>query len=281
MYIKVRGADFSKVKIGTMALELSELTKKAIEVSGNNSMTGGQKRALDDFLVGIQGEIFNSIEYLILPFIASSVNKAFVNYKNNTDYGGMDLYELHEGGIRIPSQSEIKTVKRIANTASLKTNNAFAITATKGKGSSTVFDFSFMSSSYPQMTITTQASGADKVNKNVSIMDSTDISAKLQMSYSEALPLDEIVTYGLLSKDGYLKAFTSDGKLKEAAFSGEMDFDSACYLNILPSVAHNGTIASSIATHTLYAIIIGKGIGETNMSKLMDSLKTLIQAFVE
>lgn len=281
MYIKVRGADFSKVKIGTMALELSELTKKAIEASGNNSMTGGQKRALDDFLMGIQGEIFNSIEYLILPFIASSVNKAFVNYKNNTDYGGMELYELYEGGIRISSQSETKTVKRITNTASLKTNNIFAITATKGKGSSTVFDFSFMTSSYPQMTITTQASGADKVNKNVSIMDSVDISAKLQMSYSEALPLDEIVTYGLLSKDGYLKAFTSEGKLKETTFSGEMDFDSTCYLNILPSVAHNGTIANGITTHTLYATIIGKGIDETNMSKLMDSLKTLIQAFVE
>ena len=112
-------------------------------------------------------------------------------------------------------------------------------------------------------------------------MDSSDISAKLEMDYSEALPLDEIVTYGLLSKDGYLKAFTSDGKLKEAAFSGEIDFDSTCYLNILPSIAYNGTIESSIATHTLYAIIIGKGIDETNMGELMDSLETLIHAFVE
>lgn len=281
MYIKVRGADFSNVKIGTMALELSELTKEAIEASGNNSMTDGQKRALDDFLMGIQGEIFNSIEYLILPFIASSVNKAFVNYKNNTDYGGMNLYELYEGGIRISSQSETKTVKRIANIASLKTNNMFAITATKGKGSSNVLDFSFMPSSYPQMTIINQGSGTNKVSKKASIMDSAGISATLKMDYSEALPLDEIVTYGLLSKDGYLKAFTLDGKLKEAAFSGEMDFDSTCYLNILPSVAYNGTIGSSIATHTLYAIIIGNGIDDTNMSKLMGSLETLIHAFVE
>lgn len=281
MYIKVRGADFSNVKIGTMALELSELTKEAIEASGNNSMTDSQKRALDDFLMGIQGEIFNSIEYLILPFIANSVNKAFVNYKNNTDYGGMDLYELYEGGIRISSQSETKTVKRIANTASLKTNNIFAITATKGKGSSIALDLSFMPSSYPQLTISTNGSGSDRVNKTASIMDSADISAKLQMDYSEALPLDEIVTYGLLSKDGYLKTFNSDGKLKETTFSGEMDFDSTCYLNILPSVAYNGTIKSGIATHTLYATIIGNGIDDTNMSKLMDSLKTLIQAFVE
>ena len=281
MYIKVRGADFSNVKIGTMALELSELTKEAIEASGNNSMTDSQKRALDDFLMGIQGEIFNSIEYLILPFIANSVNKAFVKYKNNTDYGGMELYELYEGGIRISSQSETKTVKRIANTASLKTNNIFAITATKGKGSSIALDLSFMPSSYPQLTISTNGSGSDRVNKTASIMDSADISAKLQMDYSEALPLDEIVTYGLLSKDGYLKTFNSDGKLKETTFSGEMDFDSTCYLNILPSVAYNGTIKSGIATHTLYATIIGNGIDDTNMSKLMDSLKTLIQAFVE
>lgn len=280
MYIKVKGADFSNVKIGTMALELSELTKGAIEASGNNSMTDSQKMALDDFLMGIQGEIFNSIKYLILPFIASSVNKAFVNYKNNTDYGGMDLYELYEGGIRIPSQSETKTVKRIANTASLKANNVFAITATKGKVSSRILDFSFMPYSYPQITISSQLSGVDKLNKIASIQDSADISATLQMNYSEALPLDEIAIYGLLSKNGYLKAFTSDGKLKEAAFSGEMDFDSTCYLNILPSVAYNGTIVSGITTQTLYAIIIGNGIDDTNMSKLMGSLETLIHAFV-
>lgn len=281
MYIKVRGADFSNVKIGTMALELSELTKEAIEASGNNSMTDSQKRALDDFLMGIQGEIFNSIEYLILPFIASSVNKAFVNYKNNTDYGGMDLYELNEGGIRIPSQSETKTVKRIANTASLKTNNVFAITATKGAGRLMVSDFSFMTSSYPQLIITTHSSGLDKVNKTGIIKDGEDFSATLQMNYSEALPLDEIVTYGVLSKDGYLKAFTSDGKLKEAAFSGEMELGTNCYLNILPSISYNGTIQKGITTHTLYATIIGNGIDDTNMSKLIDSLKTLIQAFVE
>lgn len=280
MYIKVRGADFSNVKIGTMALELSELTKEAIEASGNNSMTDSQKRALDDFLMGIQGEIFNSIEYLILPFIANSVNKAFVNYKNNTDYGGMDLYELYEGGIRISSQSETKTVKRIANTASLKANNVFAITATKGS-SSNVCDFSFMPSNYPQLIITTNGSGSDRVNKRASVKDSEDISATLQMNYSEALPLDEILTFGLLSKDGYLKTFNSDGKLKETTFSGEMEFAANCYLNILPSVAYNGTIESGIATHTLYATIIGNGIDDTNMSKLMDSLKTLIQAFVE
>lgn len=86
MIIVLKGADFSANNIGKVQVttELHPYTKAAIDASGNTSLTGEQKSALNGLFLamGVDGSntVMSKIRKLYLPIICGDVSKALVNY---------------------------------------------------------------------------------------------------------------------------------------------------------------------------------------------------------
>lgn len=286
MYIKIKGADFSNVSIDKIELELSDITKNIVEVSGNQNLTYEQKLAIDTFISNIEGEIYDSIKYMFLPFIATDINKAFVNYKTNEDYGGNSLYQKDGIGIKAVNSSdtsqEVKQVQVI--NSGLNLNNMFCVTTAKGKGSSNgasllCYDVAIQSRDYPQFLIASNGSGLDKIAKIFSVRESSEVTLQKQTSYSQAHLLEEIKTYGFQVKDSQANIIDASEILQTGNFIGNAIIDVNCYIKILPSLTYNGTLSSGGESQTLYSLIIGNGISEDNMKKLITEVDTLRSYF--
>lgn len=90
MIITLKGADFSADNIGQVEIErtLNAYTLAAIEASGNAGLTDSQKFALDDLFLamGVDGSnnVMSKMRKVYLPIIAGAVNKALVNYADNS-----------------------------------------------------------------------------------------------------------------------------------------------------------------------------------------------------
>lgn len=90
MIIVLKGADFSANNIGKVQVttDLHPYTKAAIDASGNTSLTGEQKSALNELFLamGVDGsnDAMSKMRRVYLPIIAGDVSKALVNY-NTTD----------------------------------------------------------------------------------------------------------------------------------------------------------------------------------------------------
>lgn len=112
--IIIKKADFSSVSIGHVDIprELSEDTLAWIALSGNTTMTNVQKYALDDFITTLKAStVYNKIDKMHLPLLASGKTHALVDYKNKKDdavQALLDAYTfrnhgiLSETGVNIP-----------------------------------------------------------------------------------------------------------------------------------------------------------------------------------
>lgn len=93
---------------------LNPFTIAAINASGNESMTKEQKIALDDFFgaigaFGSKSNIFGKLDMVYLPMLASTLNKALINYKDNSESNTIpdaEHYSLVNGGIHVISSGQ-------------------------------------------------------------------------------------------------------------------------------------------------------------------------------
>lgn len=103
--IIIKKADFSSVSIGHVDIprELSEDTLAWIALSGNTTMTNEQKYALDDFITTLKtSSVYNKIDKMHLPLLASDKTHALVDYKNKKDdaiQALLDVYTFRNHGI--------------------------------------------------------------------------------------------------------------------------------------------------------------------------------------
>ena len=86
MIIILNEADFSANNLGQVEVEtdIMDFTKNAILASGNASMTGEQKSALDNLFkaMGVDGsnDVMSKMVKVYIPMLANDVSKALVNY---------------------------------------------------------------------------------------------------------------------------------------------------------------------------------------------------------
>lgn len=86
MIIVLNEADFSANNLGQVEVEtdLMDFTKNAIIASGNDTMTGEQKSALDNLFkaMGVDGsnDVMSKMVKVYIPMLANDVSKALVNY---------------------------------------------------------------------------------------------------------------------------------------------------------------------------------------------------------
>lgn len=103
--IIIKKADFSSVSIGhvNIPIDLSEDTLAWIALSGNTTMTNEQKYALDDFITTLKAStVYNKIDKMHLPLLASDKTHALVDYKNKKDdaiQALLDVYTFRNHGI--------------------------------------------------------------------------------------------------------------------------------------------------------------------------------------
>lgn len=103
--IIIKKADFSSVSIGHVDIprELSEDALAWIALSGNSTMTNEQKYALDDFITTLKAStVYNKIDKMHLPLLASDKTHALVDYKNKKDdaiQALLDVYTFRNHGI--------------------------------------------------------------------------------------------------------------------------------------------------------------------------------------
>lgn len=103
--IIIKKADFSSVSIGHVDIprELSEDTLAWIALSGNSTMTNEQKYALDDFITTLKtSSVYNKIDKMHLPLLASDKTHSLVDYKNKKDdaiQALLDVYTFRNHGI--------------------------------------------------------------------------------------------------------------------------------------------------------------------------------------
>ena len=103
--IIIKKAHFSRVSIGhvDIPIELSEDTLAWIALSGNTTMTNEQKYALDDFITTLKtSSVYNKIDKMHLPLLASDKTHALVDYKNKKDdaiQALLDVYTFRNHGI--------------------------------------------------------------------------------------------------------------------------------------------------------------------------------------
>ena len=103
--IIIKKADFSGVSIGHVDIprKLSKDTLTWIALSGNTTMTDAQKYALDDFITTLKANsIYNKIDKMHLPLLASDKTHALVDYKNKKDdaiQALLDVYTFRNHGI--------------------------------------------------------------------------------------------------------------------------------------------------------------------------------------
>lgn len=105
--LSINSANFSSVSIGKVDIprELLEMTKAWIGASGNTNLTINQKNVLDEFVGNIvDGGIYNLLEKIYLPMLASDVSKSLVNYKVLSVDGSMSVFnndvELNTHGLQ-------------------------------------------------------------------------------------------------------------------------------------------------------------------------------------
>lgn len=104
MIIKLNGADFSANNIGVIQLQriVSEETK-ALLANYSREFSKDQQMAVQDFIIGLKDDnIWNNIDNLYVPALASGIEEAFYNIKT----GAIDFvpssvyYEMESFGIR-------------------------------------------------------------------------------------------------------------------------------------------------------------------------------------
>ena len=115
--IIIKKADFSSVSIGHVDIprELSEDTLAWIALSGNTTMTNEQKYALDDFITTLKtSSVYNKIDKMHLPLLASDKTHALVDYKNKKDdaiQALLDVYTFRNHGIL--SETDVANTPKI------------------------------------------------------------------------------------------------------------------------------------------------------------------------
>ena len=115
--IIIKKADFSSVSIGHVDIprELSKDTLAWIALSGNTTMTNEQKYALDDFITTLKtSSVYNKIDKMHLPLLASDKTHALVDYKNKKDdaiQALLDVYTFRNHGIL--SETDVANTPKI------------------------------------------------------------------------------------------------------------------------------------------------------------------------
>lgn len=140
MILILKDADFSANNIGKVELprEVSKFTLSALAASGNKSLTGKKVLALDTFFGNI-GAISNSgiwpkLKLFTLPLIAGSLDKALVNYKDNSVIYSVDgaYWELVDGVLSRKASGEEDKVLLLQNNVLDMANSSFGVYDTYG-----------------------------------------------------------------------------------------------------------------------------------------------------
>lgn len=171
MILILKDADFSANNLGKVELprEVSNFTLSALAASGNKSLTGEKVLALDTFFSNI-GAISNSgiwpkLKLFTLPLIAGSLDKALVNYKDNSVIYSVDgaYWELVNGVLSRKATGEEDKVLLLQNNVLDMANSSFGVYDANGMYDNSSH-YGLQATGTNQQAISLNGTGGNQIN---------------------------------------------------------------------------------------------------------------------
>lgn len=105
MIITVNGADFSQCGLGKVATVVTDETKAIMaQFTGKNTVNNQKaiQNMFDTLQKGVEGSIWSKFEYLIIPYLGSNINEAFIDLIGKFNFENKDavIDSLAFGGVK-------------------------------------------------------------------------------------------------------------------------------------------------------------------------------------
>lgn len=280
MILVLQGADFSANNLGQVEIttELAEFTKAAIAASGNSTMNEKQKSALNTFFrkVGAFGStgVWSKIHYAWIPIIGGSLDKAFMNYKNNevNVVPKSDYWTMVDGGVK-SIQGGVGGRTNFKSSDVVYGNNfSVATTYINGEGSNAVL--ASFGEDYYEIFITGSISGGGDVQLSIQKHDGTSLGTVTSTGVSD--------NPRILSVNGSNISAVINGSKMTAVASEEIVFKTADTGDLLIEPLSYLVKGANAPTDTGVSIMfIGEALSDSEMMLLNEAMQEFKKSYLE